>query len=102
MIIVRLKFWARSVCAVWLFSAAALAQSQISGKVATRSGVPIPGATVSFSNERTGIFRTASTDKSGKYEISLTSGSYYVAVDAGGFELTHSELHLSEAGSIRA
>lgn len=67
-----------------------LAQSivgSIGGIVTDASGAALPAATVSVTEQATGLARTFSTDSKGTYTVSgLTPGVYRVSVSAPGFE----------------
>ena len=74
----------------------ALAQSDrggITGKVADASGAVLPNATVTLTNEATGVVQTATSNASGDYVFQLLNpGSYSLSVQLQGFktaERTH-------------
>jgi hypothetical protein len=61
--------------------------SAIVGQVHDPSHAAIPGATVTITNQETGIRRTAETDDSGRFNFpQLKPGVYSVKVEAPGFE----------------
>jgi hypothetical protein len=79
----------------WIFtfllfaSSFALGQygASLEGTVADRSGAVISGATVTATNQATGVSRNAVTSESGFYRITgLPPGSYTVEAEAGGFK----------------
>src|ERR1700691_2154370 len=60
--------------------------SAIVGQVADASGASLPGATVTITNQDTGLERTATTDASGRFDFpQLKPGPYSVKVEAPGF-----------------
>ncbi|MGB6429561.1 MAG: carboxypeptidase-like regulatory domain-containing protein, partial [Candidatus Acidiferrales bacterium] len=74
------------------FVAAAPARAQgettsaIVGQVTDANGGAVPGATVSVTNQETGLERSATTDASGRFDFpQLKPGPYSVKVDAAGF-----------------
>jgi Carboxypeptidase regulatory-like domain len=78
------------VLAVLVTSAAgALAQSstgRISGTVGDSSGGVLPGATVTITQDKTGLTKSAVTDKGGAYLfVSLPVGAYTVGAEMPGF-----------------
>src|SRR5579862_2473606 len=79
------------ILALWISVSPALAQSAstgaLSGTVTDPSGGVIAGATVTATNVATGQARTATTDSSGAYKISLLPpGSYSLKFSANGFK----------------
>ena len=75
---------------VALRPAAALAQgettSAIVGQVRDLTGALVPGATVTITDQETGLKRSAKTDDSGRFNFpQLKPGTYSVAVEAPGF-----------------
>jgi Carboxypeptidase regulatory-like domain/TonB-dependent Receptor Plug Domain len=76
---------------------------QISGRIVDASGGALPGATVTITNERTGLVQTSTTETSGTYVFaSVPAGIYKVRVELPGFkpmERIHLEL---DAASRRA
>src|SRR6266851_1130788 len=70
-------------------SSSALAQygASLEGTVTDKSGAVVSGATVTISNQATGISRNSVTGASGFYRITgLPPGIYTVAADANGFK----------------
>jgi hypothetical protein len=60
---------------------------RISGTVTDTQGGVLPGATVTVSQEGTGLTRTATTDADGAFVfVSLPVGTYSVATELGGFQ----------------
>ncbi|MCV5639189.1 carboxypeptidase-like regulatory domain-containing protein, partial [Escherichia coli] len=80
-------------CLVWLFSLCVVsaAQSQattgnIEGRVVDQQGAVVVGATVTATNQQTGLTRSVTTDENGEYRlILLPPGSYTVRVERSGF-----------------
>jgi hypothetical protein len=72
------------------FSLAAYAQgttSRITGAVTDQTGSAVPGATVTLTNEATGISYTTQSSSSGIYTFDLIpAGMYQVAVEKSGFK----------------
>ena len=61
--------------------------SAIIGQVSDASGGAVPGATVTVTNNETGLKRSASTDESGRFNFpQLKPGPYIVRVEAQGFD----------------
>jgi iron complex outermembrane receptor protein len=88
----------------WLFALAlalcalpALAQStgKISGTVRDASGAPVPGATVTVTNQATNATQTATSSADGAFALSVPPGVYSVTVSLKGFgRQTHKDLKL--------
>ena len=74
----------------------AQATGSISGNVADKSGSIIPGATISVTNQETGLMRDGKSDSAGHYLVPLLPvGTYTVRVDVAGFQSAASkDLHL--------
>src|SRR5271163_4112268 len=61
--------------------------SAIVGQVSDTSGAGVPRATVTVTNNETGLKRSATTDDSGRFNFpQLKPGIYKVKVEAEGFE----------------
>jgi hypothetical protein len=61
--------------------------SQISGTVRDSSGAVIPGATVTLTNEATGVVQKQSTTEAGVYAFpAIPVGTYLIRVEATGFK----------------
>jgi hypothetical protein len=78
-----------SCSSLFLLTAVALAQygASLQGTVSDNSGAVVPGATVSATNQATGVSRSAVTGDSGFYRITgLAPGGYRVDVEASGFK----------------
>lgn len=73
-----------------LFSASALAQStggRIFGRVTDPTGAVVSGATVTLTNEATGVSRAVDTDASGDYTlVQVPVGTYTVTVEHANFK----------------
>src|SRR5438067_4018827 len=86
------------VSCVAAISVSALAQSQansgnIEGRVTDQNGAVVPNATVTATNEATGLAKTATTNQDGDYRIILLQpGAYLVKASASGFQ--HSPLRV--------
>src|SRR5205809_6405224 len=60
---------------------------RISGTVSDPQGAVLPGVTVTVTQDRTGLTRTARTDQAGGYVVaSLPVGSYTVSAELSGFK----------------
>ena len=59
----------------------------LSGEVTDDSGLVIPGARITASNNATGDEVSGSTNNSGEYELSLDPGTYTVTAENPGFEI---------------
>jgi hypothetical protein len=79
--------------AVWGVHSVAFAQSDrgsITGKVTDNTGAVLPGATITLTNEATGVSQTATANPSGDYVFQLLNpGSYSLSVTAQGFKTEH-------------
>lgn len=89
--------WTLSLCglALTVFGlvstphAAAQTTATVVGSVFDPSGAPVPGASVTVTNELTGLERTLSTSEDGAYLVNLLPpGTYSVTVSADGFKRT--------------
>ncbi len=71
-----------------LSSAAQTSTTQVSGTVADSSGAVVPGATVTATNDATGVSNQQSTTQAGLYAFpSLPVGTYSIKVEAAGFKV---------------
>ncbi|MGA7379557.1 MAG: carboxypeptidase regulatory-like domain-containing protein [Terriglobales bacterium] len=82
--------------AACLLPAVALGQgettSAIVGEVRDATNAVVPSATVTITNQETGLKRTAQTDDAGRFNFpQLKPGTYSVKVDAKGFESRQNE-----------
>jgi len=68
-----------------LFTAPAFAQGKITGKVVDTAGGVLPGATVTFTEQKTGAVKTAVTGADGTFTADVPPGVYTVAVELLGF-----------------
>lgn len=68
----------------------------ISGTISDKSGAVLPGATITVTNDNTGVAKTTTTNNSGFYSIeSVLSGDYTVAIQREGFATsTFQHLHI--------
>jgi hypothetical protein len=86
-----------------IFPAKAFAQgettSAIVGQVADATGAVVPGATVTITNQETGLKRSAKTDDGGRFNFpQLKPGAYSVKVEAQGFHLKQNDNVVSGLG----
>jgi len=100
----RTMRWSSLLLVLVLFSAAALlaqtATSRISGTVTDTSGAVIPGATVTATNEATGVSYTQVTTDSGLYAFaSLPVGIYTIKVELQGFKTSVNKGNVLEVGT---
>ena len=89
--------------AVLIFSAGLRAQSdgQITGVVRDASGLVLPGATVTATNQATKASRNATTASDGSFTLSLPPGSYNVTVSVPGFQPAAQVIEVSAGASIK-
>src|SRR5215472_14664988 len=79
------------LCFILISATAALAQSQattgnIEGRVLDPKGAAVPGATVTATNQQTGLEKTTTSSDQGDFSIILLPpGSYTVRANATGF-----------------
>jgi hypothetical protein len=74
------------VCAMLALSASAYAQEAVlNGTVTDSTGGVLPGVTVTATNEATGNTFVSVTDVSGRYSISVRTGSYRLTCELAGF-----------------
>ncbi|HEY8716665.1 MAG TPA: carboxypeptidase-like regulatory domain-containing protein, partial [Candidatus Acidoferrum sp.] len=78
------------------FASAQIDTGSVVGVVNDPSGAAIAGATVTLTNEATGVSRTVTTNSDGAYQFSaITPGTYSVKAEANNFEAairTHLEI----------
>ena len=88
-------------CAV---SGTALAQQRgsIAGKVVDSGDLPLPGATVTVTEQNTGFTRTVVTAESGAYSVpNLEPGVYSVTIEMSGFAgIKQADLRLTSGQNI--
>ena len=82
--------------------AAAQQRGSIAGKVLDAGGLPLPGATVSVSEQSTGFTRTVVTADTGAYSVpNLEPGVYTVVVEMPGFAgMKQTDVRLSSGLNI--
>jgi carboxypeptidase family protein/TonB-dependent receptor-like protein len=74
---------------------AQVAGSNLRGKVTTEDGQPVPGATVTVTNQKTGAAKSTTTDTDGGYRLAgLTPAPYNVSVTLPGFAESKSAVTL--------
>jgi hypothetical protein len=100
---------ASALAILLVVSTAAFAQgttSRVSGVVADRSGSVIPGATVTLTNESTGIKFTGVTNETGTYAFEAVQvGTYTVTVELQGFKRftsTGNAVRIGEPATVNA
>src|SRR5215213_8918167 len=83
-----LQLLAVVLVAVWSFTATAqTSTSRITGRVVDAKQASVPGATVTITNEATGVSQTQTTTDAGVYAFeALPVGEYTVAVEQSGFK----------------
>src|SRR5688500_3991901 len=76
-----------TILALLIFTPAAAQQrGSIAGKVLDAGGLPLPGATVTITEQNTGFTRTVVTAETGAYSIpNLEPGVYAVTAEMSGF-----------------
>ena len=78
----------------------------VQGEVVDSTGAKVPAATVTLTEEATGVERAATTDKAGLFLFpNITPGTYTVSVTAGGFKRfskTHNVLEVGSSISVDA
>ena len=80
--------WFTLVAAVMLALTPAYAQNfgEFAGSVTDPSGAVIAGATVTITNDATGVSRTAETNEAGNYTVPfLNPGTYTITAESEGF-----------------
>src|SRR5690606_14006725 len=92
----RLLFLCVSVCilaAAFTTFAQDLDQVSISGTVYDQNGLPVAGATLTLSDQATGVERTGIADGSGRFRIlQVPPGNYVLRAAANGFGMWEAEL----------
>jgi len=100
----RIRFAALLAASLLLISSTASAQTvtgYISGSVADSSGLPVPGAVVTLSNEATGERRIQSSSAAGDFIFSaVLPGRYTISIEAKGFKRAEKQ-HLTITASER-
>lgn len=86
----RILLYITLLITIGAVSSAAFAQSDrgsVTGKVTDNSGALLPNATVTLTNEATGVSQTATSNQSGEYVFQLLNpGTYDLSVTAQGFK----------------
>lgn len=78
-----------SICFLSISTSAQTINGSISGNVTDAQGAVVPGATITVTNNATGLTRSATSDASGRYFIGgLAGGSYKVTAQGQGFAAT--------------
>ena len=68
-------------------ASAQLLQGALDGNVTDSTGAAIPGATITATNQETGLVRTAESNEAGVFNLpTMPSGSYIVEVTFEGFQ----------------
>src|SRR5512142_1118519 len=77
--------------------------ASITGTITDSSGAVVPGATVTITNEATGLARTVNSNDTGFYAVTnLPPGNYTVSATAQGFEgFTQTHNHLAPSIPLR-
>jgi hypothetical protein len=90
-----MRAYSRLLCLIFgcvlLASSVAVAQQRgsITGKVFDPEGLPLPGATVTVTEQRSGFTRTVVTEATGGYSVpNLEPGVYTVTIEMQGFAAT--------------
>lgn len=95
--------WTRIVVGLTLLSAFAFSQtstSSISGIVTDSSGAVVPGASVTVTNEATGVAEQQTTTAAGLYSFpALPAGSYTITVESKGFKTARRAKNLLEVNT---
>ena len=73
--------------------------SAIVGEVTDSTGAVVPGASITITNQETGLKRNATTDDAGRFNFpQLKPGTYSVKVEAQGFQTKQSDNVVSSLG----
>ncbi len=92
---------AASLLLISLTASAQTVSGYLSGSVVDASGLPVPGAVVTLTNEATGERRTQNSSSTGDFIFStVLPGSYTVAVEAKGFKRVEKQ-HLNITATER-
>lgn len=90
-----------------LLTAAVLLQAQpdgveLHGRVVAETGQPLPQATVTFLNVKSGLRMQSSTDAQGYYRLTgLTAGQYHLEAEAKGYLVEmHDEVSITANGTL--
>jgi iron complex outermembrane receptor protein len=95
----------RFLLALFLASIPALAQDSfgtITGTVSDATGSPVPGVTITVTNQATGAVRVVASSVGGGYEVSgLSPGAYTVAADLTGIgQATRRDVQVTAGGRV--
>ena len=87
-LIVSMPVWAQS-------------DGKVSGVVRDASGLGIPAATVTATNQTTKASRSATTANDGSFSLSLPPGSYSITVSSPGFQRVTQVIEVMAGGSVQ-
>ncbi len=88
-------------CLLALTPLAAQNYGEITGTVADPSGAVIAGATVTITNEATGVARTAETNEAGSYDVPfLNPGVYTITAELDGFRTSRTAGRVIQIGDV--
>ena len=92
-----------ALCLLPIGLAAQAVTGTILGSVTDTSGAAVPGATVTLTNQGTGLTRTVVTDQAGEYTApSLPTGKYKMVAELPGFKTaTASDIELTVDTKVR-
>ena len=101
-----LSWMAAALAAIWLLPVPGAAQAlygSLTGTIADTSGAAVPGATVTITNEDTGLEFTTVTDETGTYTIrNITGGTYTLKASLQGFkEFVQTGIPVTAGGIVR-
>ncbi|PYQ12963.1 MAG: TonB-dependent receptor [Acidobacteria bacterium] len=106
MVSLRIRFLMSVALTVLACVAPAYSQpspGRILGVVRDSTGAPVPGATVTITNQATGAVQTVTSSADGSYSASLTPGVYSVTVALRGFgRQTRKDLKLDGSAALTA